>query len=759
MRRDRPTRTPIVKHLAAAALLVAPLAVAQEAEQKAEREEAEQPEEIVTVVATRTERSVEDVAATVSVTTAEDIERQLARDIADLARFEPGVSVSGTGSRFGLSGFNIRGIGGNRVLTLIDGVRVAETFSFGPFLSARRDYVDVDSLHRAEIARGPISSLYGSDALGGVVALRTKMPQDYLGDRPLTAGFKAGYSSADDSTVGTVHAAFGRQRFTGLVVATRRDGGETENMGVVDGTGPGREKPDPQQATTDNLTAKIAFGTAGHTLTLGVDRYGNETDTRILSDHGTVAFGTTVDERSAADSRDRNRLSLGYRYAGALPFATDVEATLYRQNSDTAQRTFEQRTTPRRMAQSRRRVSFYEQEVRGASVQLHKPFAIGASDHHVVYGIDYAVTDSASLRDGGTFDAAGAPVREFAPLPTRDFPSTEVTQLALFAQDEIALLDGALVLSPGVRYDDFRAKAAADAVYLAGNPGTPQPQNYADSTVSGKVGAVYSFSRHLSIYLRYSEGFRAPPHNDVNIGFSNFVGGYKSISNPQLESERSRGVEAGLRLRQGERNLRLAVFRNRYSNFIESLVLAPQFLASRGVDPADGLLTFQSVNRTSVAIDGVELGGGLHLAAGVRVRVAVAYASGEDSSGAPINSINPLTAVFGLGYAPNERWGVDAVWTLVGAKRAGDIDSATAISPISFGDDSPVAIAPTSGYGIVDLLAHVYIGERTSLDAGLFNIGDKAYRRWADSAAIGADAPRRFTQPGFNFGATLRVAL
>ena len=120
-------------------------------------------------------------------------------DIADLVRFEPGVSVSGTGSRFGLTGFKIRGIGGNRVLTLIDGVRVPDEFSFGPFLSARRDFVDIDSLKRLEIARGPISSLYGSDALGGVVALATKEPGDQLGEdghlrrpegRPFGCGLK-----------------------------------------------------------------------------------------------------------------------------------------------------------------------------------------------------------------------------------------------------------------------------------------------------------------------------------------------------------------------------------------------------------------------------------------------------------------------------------------------------------------------------------------------------------------------------------------
>ena len=102
----------------------------------------------VTVIATRTERALDEVAATVSVKTAEDIDRELTRDIADLVRFEPGVSVAGTGSRFGLTGFRIRGIGGNRVLTLIDGVRVPDEFSFGPFLSARRDLVDIDSLER-----------------------------------------------------------------------------------------------------------------------------------------------------------------------------------------------------------------------------------------------------------------------------------------------------------------------------------------------------------------------------------------------------------------------------------------------------------------------------------------------------------------------------------------------------------------------------------------------------------------------------------
>ena len=80
---------------------------------------AESAVDTVTVVGTRTERTLDEVAATITVKEREDIEREMARDISDLIRFEPGVTVAGTGSRFGLSSFNIRGIGGNRVLTMV----------------------------------------------------------------------------------------------------------------------------------------------------------------------------------------------------------------------------------------------------------------------------------------------------------------------------------------------------------------------------------------------------------------------------------------------------------------------------------------------------------------------------------------------------------------------------------------------------------------------------------------------------------------
>ena len=99
----------------------------------------------------------------VSIIDDETIEERLVQDFADLVKYEPGVYVENNVTRLGLNGFNIRGIGGNRVLTQVDGVQTAEQFAFGPF-SIHQAGLDVDALKSVEIVRSANSALYGSDA-------------------------------------------------------------------------------------------------------------------------------------------------------------------------------------------------------------------------------------------------------------------------------------------------------------------------------------------------------------------------------------------------------------------------------------------------------------------------------------------------------------------------------------------------------------------------------------------------------------------
>ena len=103
--------------------------------------------ESITVIGTKTERSLEEFPGSIISITEDEIDKELVRDISDLIKYEPGVSVSGSGSRFGLSGCNIRGIDGDRVQILIDGIRIPDSFnSGGPYLDSRRDFVDVESI-------------------------------------------------------------------------------------------------------------------------------------------------------------------------------------------------------------------------------------------------------------------------------------------------------------------------------------------------------------------------------------------------------------------------------------------------------------------------------------------------------------------------------------------------------------------------------------------------------------------------------------
>jgi len=710
--------------------------------------------ETVTVVGTRTERTLDEVEATISVYGREDIERQVVRDIQDLVRYEPGVSVGGTGSRFGLEGFTIRGVGGNRVLTMVDGIRMPEEFSFGPFLSARRDFVDVDTVSRVEIARGPVSTLYGSDALGGVVAITTRSPREYLADGdPAYLGLKTGYSSEDNSYVGAVTGAYGGDRFAGLINYTYRTGDETETGGSIGGNGPERSEADPQSIDTETLGTKLAFMPAeGHELILGLERFESTVDTTLLSDFGTVVRGTVTDSRVSSDERERERYSLEYRYDNTGGLIDSARVTVYQQTSDTFQATFEERTAPGFVAQTRQRFSTFEQEIQGLFAQGTRSLAFAGMEHTVTAGIDWYRTDNENIRDGGTFDAAtGVRLFEFMPLPTRDFPSTEVENRAFFLQDEIVMLDGRLRVTPGLRYDDYSADVSADELYFAGNPGVAPPEDYDDSDLTLKLGALYRFTQGVSAWARYSEGFRAPPYDDVNVGFSNFLGGYKSIAAPNLESETSEGMELGLRLNGAWGQAQFAAFRTNYDKFIEANAIAPAFLATGGIDPRDGLLTFQSINRGSVEIQGLEFRGRLNLGAlapglaALSLETAAAWAEGEDDNGVPVNTVDPFNAVVGLRWAPPQaRWETELVWTYAADKDQGDIDGPRLAS---------------DSYYVLDLLAHVDLLENLHLDVGVFNLLDETYLRWADTAGIAeeGDNPDRFTRPGRNVGVTLRA--
>lgn len=129
--------------------------------------------EPVVVTATRTPRTVDETLASISVITRSDIERRQPQDLVDLLRTQAGVDITRAGGPGGNISLFLRGANSNHVLVLIDGVRVASattgTFEWRNF--------PVALIERIEIVRGPRATLYGSDAIGGVIHIFTRRPR------------------------------------------------------------------------------------------------------------------------------------------------------------------------------------------------------------------------------------------------------------------------------------------------------------------------------------------------------------------------------------------------------------------------------------------------------------------------------------------------------------------------------------------------------------------------------------------------------
>lgn len=124
----------------------------------------------VVVTATRTSQTADETLASVTVITRDDIERSQSQDLFELLRTQAGVDVARTGNAGGDISLFLRGTNSNHTLTLIDGVRVSSAATGKFSLTA----LDVSQIERIEIVRGPRASLYGSDAIGGVIQIFTR---------------------------------------------------------------------------------------------------------------------------------------------------------------------------------------------------------------------------------------------------------------------------------------------------------------------------------------------------------------------------------------------------------------------------------------------------------------------------------------------------------------------------------------------------------------------------------------------------------
>ena len=124
----------------------------------------------IVVTASRVPQRLIDLLADVTVIDADEIARSGAQSLAELLQRQPGVEIVQNGGPGATSGVFLRGANAAQTLVLVDGLRVASASSGAAALEA----IPLDQIERIEILRGPASSLYGADAIGGVIQVFTR---------------------------------------------------------------------------------------------------------------------------------------------------------------------------------------------------------------------------------------------------------------------------------------------------------------------------------------------------------------------------------------------------------------------------------------------------------------------------------------------------------------------------------------------------------------------------------------------------------
>ena len=700
--------------------------------------------EPVVVTADRNAQTLDKAAPNVSVIGRKILNQASAQNLDDIVMYESGVSVPSDNNRRGHAGINIRGIDGNRILMMVDGVRIPESYAGGGSNGAisGRDMVESDTLKQVDIVKGPYSALYGSDALGGVVNMVTLSPSDFVdaGKRG-HFGLKHGYRSRDRSHGVTATVAGFHENAEGLLMLTRRQGHETENMGNDTSYSTARTATNPQKNNAYNILAKGNIGNERHRLETLYEQYYHANDTVLANGLGSQSRGPVTIATSESNARDRirrQRIEAGYRYTGEGRLK-EANLTAYQQKLRTEDDAVDASITrmgTRQLGNSTRYSDYgFNQTIRGLNGRSVWEFD-GAVKQTVVAGAEYKHTETARPRDSLTVDnLTGAVSKVYAgsTYPNKTFPDSKRKTFSVYAQDSLTFGDG-IVLTPALRYEKDKLNTSTDQAYLNANPsGTATRFN--DSALTPSLRLSVPMGEQFTGFATYSQGFRTPPFDSATMAFANTTYGYAVIPNANLKSERSNSFELGMKFKNERTRAQVTAFYNRYRNFIDRTEVGTASIGGRPI------IQYQYQNLDHVKTYGAEASAAYKFLPGWQVSGSIAWMRGKQQDGTPLDSAYPLNGVLGVDYA-QEKWGVDT--KLRWSKKHSRVSS-----------DS---VFQTPGYGVWDVGAWYKPSKNVEIGANIYNIGNKKYWQHADVAGMSRSSVMDlYTETGRNFAATVQL--
>lgn len=680
----------------------------------------------VVVSASGFEQQIKDAPASISVVTRQDLETKNFRDLADALQGVEGIDVRGGTGKTGGFDISIRGMPSDYTLILVDGRRVSAAGDTTPngFGASQTSLIPpLSAIERIEVVRGPMSTLYGSDAMGGVINIITRKIAKEWGGSVQIEGSLPEHSNqgAAQKTSFYLNGPILQDK---LGIAIRgnyynRDKSELDlPAGASAGSYKGIAPPKSDQYT---LGAKFTLApAAGHELWLDVETARTKYDNREceLGNRDLVCGQEPNDDPS---SRNYGYVTTHAGYGDSLRFNRDQYAVGYKGNLD--------------LGNFETSLSYTSNETKGRTlpneVFLHDPGTPPVLNDPLDYllGSPRKLESASTIWDSKLVTPLGE--RNLLSVGTQYMHSTAKDGIpmlkngstfkqntwAVFAENEWSVTD-TLIATGGLRYDHHDK---------FGGHWTPRAYLVWNAT------DVFTFKGGIS------QGFRAPKVNQLVEGIAGVGGQGKNatIGNPNLKPEESTTTEFGMLFNNKNGwTGNVTAFHNKIKNKIVS-----SGINCGGSDRIPSCAGFSnntsfSINRDNAKTWGFELGTKYIISPEWNIAANYTWTDSElIQKGVVVGKLSDTAkhvANATLNWTPNQQW---SAWSRVeyrGKSRRFDT------VPVAGDDNKPVydVLGDLKAYTLLHVGANYKVNKNLTLSANVYNLLDKDFNEFTN---VGGD--------------------
>lgn len=637
-----------------------------------------------------------------SVLQGESLDKQVSSSIAATLTSQPGVTQKYNGPTAAQP--VIRGLTGDRVLVLEDGLRTGDIATTG---SDHAITIDPLTANRIEVIRGPAGLMYGTNTLGGVVnVIRDYVPHMRPERRAITHGlhFESMNRSATILGAATLPLPY---RFTAKAEITGRKGGDSRT-------------PSGKFPFTDLRTLDAAGGLSwiGPASLIGISFREYQSKYGVPSSYGGIMLPGSHEEGVYIDlRRSAARLEGEYRPQGSFLKSVNM-LTNY--------------------------VHFNQQELEDdghVETQFRQKFASG--DIVARYG---------SGRHKGAFGAF---------TQWRDFRTSEgltgsrsATQksLAGFAFHEVDL--SPLHLMAGLRYDrlHFNPLDSTTSPLLT----NVRSRTFGSLTWTG--GATYSVTRDVVIGANVARSSRAPAIEELYSAGPHMASYAFEIGDPNLKTESGLGADLFLRYTHSRAVAEISIFDNNIKGFIQHAPVIDSVTGLPVLDPEENRYVVYQAKQGNARLSGIEGSFQFEVRPGLAFDATASTLRGTGKNGVPLPAMPPARINLGLQHNGSVWFAGGNIETMFAQKRVPDAPNEGSYCSLSAAIDvdslRPAEFCPTPGTVLFNTVGGLRFTMNNVLHTVTLSIDNIFNREWHDPLWR---AKQVAPQPGRNIKLLYRV--